>query len=237
MKDAHAVDDEPEAGGEALQILAHDLGNHAVAALVNLELLERQVAGSLNEAHRRAVVSAQDRLRSILSLLTADVPDLERLVSGRLELSRARFDLRDAVATGMRLSRNVAQPKRLRFALRHADAPLPVEGDHGRLVRVLQNLVAHAASRSPEGGRIEVSCAPAPAGQVRVAVSDEGPPVAASNGRRRRDVAPRGGGIGLHFCRQIILAHGGRLWIESPVHGSAHGARSCFALPAAPLVP
>ena len=77
-------------------------------------------------------------------------------------------------------------------------------------------------------------------GEVQVSVADNGPGIdpeqkdaifekfhqAAQDGHKR----PAGTGLGLAISRQIILHHGGRIWVESE---PGHGATFCFVLPAA----
>jgi signal transduction histidine kinase len=38
-------------------------------------------------------------------------------------------------------------------------------------------------------------------------------------------------GLGLYFCRRTILAHAGRIWIESPLADQRRGTRVLFTLP------
>ncbi|HVY47105.1 MAG TPA: HAMP domain-containing sensor histidine kinase, partial [Minicystis sp.] len=71
---------------------------------------------------------------------------------------------------------------------------------------------------------------------VRFTVSDAGPGVAGADRERVferhvRGAASRGSGLGLFIARSIVLAHGGRIWIETAPSG---GASVCFTLPLAP---
>jgi signal transduction histidine kinase len=102
--------------------------------------------------------------------------------------------------------------------------PLMAAGDAGRLEQVLDNLLGNAVKYSPEGGEITVSLRPALDGIV-LTVNDDGIGVTPGAQERifepfgRADNARRlrlpGMGLGLHICRQIAEAHGGRMWAAS----------------------
>jgi signal transduction histidine kinase len=111
------------------------------------------------------------------------------------------------------------------------DAPaasLVGAGDSGRLEQILDNLLSNAVEYSPAGGEIGVSLRQAVDGIV-LTVSDSGiglPPGAQERifepfGRARNAMrlGLPGMGLGLHICRQIDRAHGGRMWAESAGEG------------------
>jgi signal transduction histidine kinase len=92
-------------------------------------------------------------------------------------------------------------------------------------MQVALNLLSNAVKFSPpEGGEVRVRMAPAE-GAVEVAVSDNGPGIAAEDQRlifeKFRQVSsglkdkPAGSGLGLALCRRIVEHLGGRIWVES----------------------
>ncbi|MDQ1491243.1 MAG: hypothetical protein QOJ23_3757 [Actinomycetota bacterium] len=106
--------------------------------------------------------------------------------------------------------------------------PAPTAGDAALLGRLAGNLIENAIRHNgPAGGRLEVVTGPAPeagpssaAGEVRLAVENSGPVIAAAeidglfepfrrSGADR--VAGRGAGLGLSIVRSVAAAHGGRV--------------------------
>src|SRR6185295_5887199 len=96
------------------------------------------------------------------------------------------------------------------------------------LEQILDNLLSNAVKYSPAGGEIDVSLQRRDEGVV-LTVRDGGiglPPDASERifepfGRAvnaSRQGLP-GMGLGLHICRQIAAAHGGRMWAESDGEG------------------
>ena len=104
--------------------------------------------------------------------------------------------------------------------------------DPTALRRVMTNLVDNAIRHAPSGSRITVSIG-ADAGDLRLAVRDEGPGIAPEHRDRvferfyRADAARSGGGsgLGLAIARSAVEAHGGRIELASEV-----GAGSTFTV-------
>jgi signal transduction histidine kinase len=110
------------------------------------------------------------------------------------------------------------------------DADLPnVNVDRALFLRVLSNLVDNALKFTPDGGRVQLwaRCDPEVApDMLLVGVRDTGPGIPpeyldrvfekfqqlpSTRGRRR------GTGLGLSFCKLVVEAHGGSIWVESNV--------------------
>jgi two-component system sensor kinase FixL len=102
--------------------------------------------------------------------------------------------------------------------------------------QVLINLMCNAvdAMRETGGGRIAVSAATGPTGQVEVEVADQGCGIEAEIGEKLFlpfvTSKPNGTGIGLSICRSIVETHGGTI-CASPAPDRGTVIR--FTLPAA----
>lgn len=116
----------------------------------------------------------------------------------------------------------------------------PVRGNEEQLYQVATNLISNAIKYSPEGGSVTLG-GKAEGDKVVIWVRDEGIGIAPElqekiferffrvDNTDRRKVG--GAGLGLTLVREIVAAHGGRVWVESTL-----GAGSTFyvALPAIP---
>ncbi|OLD84573.1 MAG: hypothetical protein AUF64_01230 [Chloroflexi bacterium 13_1_20CM_54_36] len=111
------------------------------------------------------------------------------------------------------------------------DDEIIVNSDEGRIEQVLNNLVGNAVKYSPAGKPIEVRVE-RDKHEVTIAVRDEG--VGISEEQQRHiferfyrvhndaNAAIEGLGLGLYIAHEIVVRHGGRMWLESkPGKGSA----------------
>ena len=121
----------------------------------------------------------------------------------------------------------------------------PITGDRDRLIQVVINLISNAVKFTAIGHHHLRG--PARSGAGRRSSSASPTPGSASHPRTRAKVfeqfgqagdtltdKPRGTGLGLPICREIVEHHGGRLWLESEV---GRGSTFSFSLPLAAAVP
>ena len=169
--------------------------------------------------------------------LIADLLDQGRIETGTLSVSPEPAE----VARLVDQARNTFVSGGGRHTLR-IDLPedLPrVLVDRGRIVQVLNNLLANAARHSPESSAIGVT-ATHDSVHVAISVSDEGRGVApdrlphlfrkrARDGDKDRGFG--GNGLGLVICKGLVEAHGGRIWAESG--GLGRGSHFIFTVPVA----
>jgi two-component system sensor histidine kinase ChvG len=188
----------------------------------------------------------------LLAILQQDVQRLDRLVTDISNASRLDAELsRDAprpvdldalLADLVGFYGEVARPDEPGVSYEAAGAPVFVSGREGPLGQVFRNLVDNAKSFSPPGGRVSVALR-TEAGEALAVVEDEGPGVPAENletvFERFYTSRPKGAafggnsGLGLSIARQIVEAHGGRVWAENRIEagGRVLGARFHVALP------
>ena len=109
-------------------------------------------------------------------------------------------------------------------------APVIVS-DGDRVLQIISNLLSNAFRWTPDGGRIDLELTSA-AGTVTVDVADSGPGIGADE--RERIFRPfwsrdgRGTGLGLPIARELAVALGGRIELDSEV---GKGSRFRLVLP------
>jgi PAS domain S-box-containing protein len=183
--------------------------------------------------------------RSLVEAAREDVARLEDVAQRLLELSRSRamsialergtVSLRELVE---RMARVFALQAREQGVSLETSAPpgdLDIAGDATKLTWALSNLIGNALRYTPRGGTIRVEVAPA-ADVVRVSVADTGPGIPPERRERifERHVQgdePGAAGLGLAIVRDVVQAHGGRIFLESEV---GRGSRFVLELPRGP---
>ncbi len=192
------------------------------------------------EAQRRSIErigAAADRLQRLVDELL----DLTQLEHASMALRRTRIDVATMLETvigglgewpGMPPVRVVLPPG------------LPaVDADAVQVGHVLVNLVDNARKYGGRGS-IVIRARHQP-GAVVITVEDDGAGIPPDErvlvfdrlyrGRAAREAYPGAGGIGLHVCRRLVEAHGGRIWVEPDPGRSAVSFSLPVAAPAAAL--
>lgn len=193
------------------------------------------------EALREGVVSDPEQVRTSLDIIAAETDRLERLVGDVLDLAKLQahqFAVRHEEVDVARVLDHAygafAEEARRREIdyRRTADDEQPVIlSDGDRVLQVISNLLANAFRWTPDGGRIELQVETTNA-SVRVDVVDSGPGIAPAE--RERIFQPfisqdlNGTGLGLPIARELAVALGGRIELESE---QGRGSRFRLVLP------
>lgn len=175
-----------------------------------------------------------------LTELINDFLDLQRIESGRQKYDFEARELTPLLNETISVFNQGLGKHNLRLTV-PTSLPL-VHVDTARLQQVMMNLLSNALKFSPQGGRITVG-ARLEDDVVKVWVTDQGvgiPPEALPNLFHRffrvdnQDTRSIGGtGLGLALVKEIVKAHGGRIWVESTV---GVGSTFFFTLPIADAV-
>ena len=186
-----------------------------------LDLIERRV----QEPQIRELVSTVQRSGRQLKRIVDDALDLSRIEANQLTLDSAPFELLPALEQVVELFAPMAASAGLDLRLRFDSAISPLMvGDRDRLIQVIGNLLSNAIKFTPSGA-VEIELREAPAGTLRVRVTDTGPGISEA-GRERLfqkfqqldgsgESTYQGSGLGLAITRQLIEAMGGRIDLVS----------------------
>lgn len=218
-----------------LALISHELQTPIAIIKAYASTLARVDATWSDEVVREKLVAIEeesDRLSRMVSRL---------LYTSRLEASSISLNamLLDLPLETQRVAKRLAETDDDHEVLVSfsADFP-PIMGDPEKIDEVLTNLIENAMKFSPKGGVVTVEGAVVGT-EARITVGDQG--IGIPQGemeqifeRFYRVTSPGsntpGTGLGLHICRLLINAHGGRIWAESH-HGV--GSRFTFTLPIA----
>ncbi|QIN81012.1 HAMP domain-containing protein (plasmid) [Rubrobacter marinus] len=217
--------------------IAHELRTPLAVIQANLEaMLDGVRPLSVEEV---ADVHRETRL---LSRLITDLRDLSLAETGQLPLRKGATNLAALARTSVARFASRAKERGVRLAVEIAEDLPRAEVDPHRIDQVLGNLLDNALRHAPPGGEVAVSLKPvAQHDGVSVTVRDTGrgiPEEHLPNVFERfyradpaRSREGGGSGIGLAVVKQLIEAHGGRVWAESiPGKGATFG----FSLPTEP---
>ncbi len=178
------------------------------------------------------VVSEGERLTKLID----DVLDLAKIEAGKFTWNMSSVSMREVIDRAVAATASLFEAKKLTL-LRDVDSDLPtITGDQDRLIQVVINLISNAVKFTDAGS---ITCAiHQRENELVVSVIDSGIGIAPDDQpkvfEKFKQVGdtltdkPKGTGLGLPICKEIVEYHGGRIWVESrPGQGSTFS----FTLP------
>lgn len=189
--------------------LAHDLNNSLAV-----------IQGFLSVA--RVQLSQPERALASLDKASAATARAGKL-TGRLgALARDREVVRSAVSV-RELAEEAASLVLIgtpcQLILEAGSGPWVVEADTVQLSQVFHNLVFNAVQAMPGGGTVTLAFLRRPGDTIAISIIDEGPGIPVGVQPKIFDpyfsLRPDGTGLGLSVAREVVLAHGGTIEVES----------------------
>ena len=241
---------------EFLANMSHELRTPLNSIIGFSDLILEGGSGPITEQQREFLDSVLRNGRHLLNLINS-ILDLSKIEAGRMPLTLARTDLREAIVGAVSDTATLRTSKRQESTVNLDDAPLTIVADGVRVRQILFNLLSNASKFTPEGGEIVLSAvrtrAPLPAlaeraGDERrtvtqevvwISVADSGIGIAPedmpklfqefSQVESSASRQAQGTGLGLALCKKFVEMHGGTIGAESlPSRGSTFW----FILPA-----
>jgi GAF domain-containing protein/CheY-like chemotaxis protein len=184
----------------------------------------------------QVVISEGERLTHLIN----DVLDLAKIEAGRMEWNQENVSLAEVTERAVLATTSLFDQKKINL-IKKIDTNIPyIIGDPDKLIQVVINLFSNAVKFTDNGG---VTCKVfQKENEVIVSVSDTGIGIAPGDyaavfeqfkqvGGDTLTDKPKGTGLGLPICKEIVEHHGGRIWVESKV---GKGSTFSFAIPFVP---
>lgn len=210
---------------EFINIAAHELRTPILPILMNIEMLEQDF-GSENEEIKMIARNAKR-----LQRLTENILNVARIESGSLRLNREHFDLNDIVSNVIREETAGLDNSKIKLVHNAKTDGTRVYADKDRIIQVIYNLISNAVKFTKEG--IITITSEIINAELVVTVKDTGAGI--DSGilpllfLKFATKSNKGTGLGLYISKNIVEAHGGKMWAQNNIDKS--GATFGFSLP------
>ena len=235
---------------EAIESFAADVAHELKNPLTSLRSAVETLPLVRTEESRARLLAVIHHDVRRLDRLISDISDASRLDAELQRQEAAPVDLRKLLTMLVDAANEINRDDQAFITCAFEEVGLNafvVPGHDSQLGQVINNLVDNARSFSPADRAVRITCRRTE-GEVEIVVDDDGPGI-------RPDVIEKifdrfytdrphqgfgqNSGLGLSISRQIVEAHGGRIWAENrlaPAHGGDEppvlGARFIVRLPA-----
>lgn len=173
-----------------------------------------------------------------IARIVSTLHEVTRASAGAIPIENLPVDLGAVLSVAIAANRPAMDMRVQHLALRLPARLLELQGDFGRLVQVVSNLLDNATKYTPKGGRIELS-ADRSGDTAEIIVADNGIGISATalntifepfvQDIRATGYNGVGPGIGLTVVRAVVAAHGGTVSASSG--GPGQGSRFVVSLP------
>lgn len=213
--------------------MSHELRTPMNAIIGFTSLLLDDRALQMSERHRRSLERVSRNARDLLELIN-NVLDLSKIEAGRMDVYSEPADARDLIERAIAVVEPLKEARPILLSSFVADGLPAMRTDRTKLQQILINLLSNAIKFTREG-EVKVVAERADSDRIRIAVSDTGIGIPASevarifeefsqianSGRGTRS----GTGLGLSITRRLVEMLGGEITVSS-----REGEGSVFAV-------
>jgi len=222
---------------EFVSIAAHQLRTPLSAVKWALSLLMEGDVGELSAEQKSFISKSYDSNERMIILIN-DLLDVARIEEGRYLYKLVSAKLENLAQAAISACREIAAKRNIRLEYIKPEKEMPeIMIDGEKITMTIQNLIENAIKYTPPGGQVTVSVK-YDTNKATVSVKDNGVGVSQEQQNRlftkffRASNVMRmetdGTGLGLFIAKNIIEAHGGKIWCESKEN---EGSTFSFSLP------
>lgn len=221
---------------EFVSTVSHELRTPLTSIRGALGLMAGGVVGPLPEHAMELLGIAQSNTERLVRLIN-DILDLDKIDAGRFDIRVAPIAVAELVTTVTDQMRPLATEAGVKIITKISGLR-EIVADEDRIMQVLTNLLSNAIKFATANTNVEVEVTTLPSGNVRFAITDDGPGISDIDKSRlfnrfqQLDSGDRrskgGSGLGLAISKAIVEQHGGTIGVHSVV---GKGSTFWFDLP------
>jgi signal transduction histidine kinase len=222
---------------EFVSLAAHQLRTPLSAIKWTLKMLLSGDLGKINKEQQEFIGKTYNSNERMIHLIN-DLLNVTRIEEGRYLYRISEFPIGDLMDSVINNLKEKIQAKKIKFNYNKPRKSLPkIKADREKIEIVVQNLIENAINYSAVGGSVTVSmdCDKL---NLKFLVKDTGMGILEHQkprlftkffrGENAAKMDTQGTGLGLFMAKNIIKAHGGKIWFESKW---GEGSTFCFSLP------
>ena len=230
---------------EILSLASHELKAPLanLMGFVDMILLDWERNGPPSEKQQRHMEAVQ-RNGFRMDALVDDIMAMAKIESGTLELAPTDLNLANELETVIGYIQCQLNEKNMTLELLTPETETRIHADELRLSQIMVNLLGNACKYSPPGSSISVVVLEVER-FAQINVIDHGFGISAEDqvnlfsqfhrSSNPASLAVSGTGLGLYVTKQLVEAHGGKIWVQSEEgKGSTFSLTLPFSGPANP---
>lgn len=218
--------------------VSHELRTPLTSIKGSVELLLGEAEGPIIEGQRIFLNIIKNNTERLIRLIS-DLLDLAKIESGKVEMHKRLTDINNLVKEVITSVRPLIEEKDINLENLVVSALPKVMVDEDRIKQVLVNLISNAIKFTPPDGFIGIM-GQEKSKEIVVSVKDNGIGIDPANFKKiftkfqSVDVPEsvrgqvKGTNLGLSICKNIVEAHGGKIWVESELK---QGSIFSFSIP------
>lgn len=249
QKMTETAEEASRAKSDFINTVSHELRTPLTSILGFARIIRKKLEGSIfplldtgNGKIVRAVRQIRENIEIIvlegdrLTNLINDVLDLAKMEAGKITWSAQRVSVPEIIERATAATASLFEHKGLTLEKEIEEGLPEITGDKDRLIQVLINLISNAVKFTDKGSilckaRKEDWTIVLSVSDSGIGISEEDQPKVFEKFKQVGDTLtdkPKGTGLGLPICREIVEHHGGRIWVESE---PGKGSTFFFSLP------
>lgn len=222
---------------EFYSLMSHELRTPLTTIKEGINLFMESLKGKeVTEKQKRLMTIITEECNRLINLVNS-LLDLSKMEAGMMVYNFTHADIILLIDKIAREMEPLTETKNICIETDISESLPLVRADIDKMLEVLRNLIGNAVKFTPNGGKVQISAQETEKG-VSVSVSDTGTGIPQEKIETVFDKFKRatfgdsgkimGSGLGLYIVKQIITAHGGKIWVESV---TGRGSTFTFVLP------
>lgn len=227
FQDVTSLKEVDDIKSDFVSTVSHEFRTPLTSIQMSIGLLREKAIGGLT-ANQQELMQIVEEDTARLTRLVNDLLNLSKIESGKISMEIGPVKVKTLIDSAANPLLVQAKDKQINLKLHQNEPELLVRADPAKISWVLSNLLGNAIRYTPPNGSITIS-SEVRGSKVYISVSDNGPGIPKKYHNSifekfvqvKENLTSGGAGLGLAIAKEIVDAHGGRIWVDSePGKGS-----------------